>query len=271
MANPAVTLADTATKLDESHRDSILICASHGGVYAAYLVARHGCRAAIFSDAGVGKDDAGIAGLEYCDRLGMAATAVSVMTARIGDADDTAARGVISYVNATARALGCRIGMTTPEAAAILTDAPKPTGTPPAYEESRKVLHDRPGRPRVVCIDSASLVRPQDAGQIVVTGSHGGLVGGAAEAALRVNALLAMFNDAGIGIDDAGVTRLPALDARGIAAVTVAAGSARIGDAASTLKEGVISRTNTTARAIGAHIGMTASALVEAVLYADSR
>lgn len=261
-----VTLADSATKLDDRHRDTVLVCASHGGVYAAYLAARHGCRAAIFSDAGVGKDDAGIAGLGYCDRLGMAAAAVSVMTARIGDVDDIWARGVISHVNATARALGCEEGMSTAIAAQTLTAAPRAHHSPPPYEESRKIFRAHPGEPRVICIDSASLVCPEDAGQIVITGSHGGLVGGAPEMALRTDALLAVFNDAGVGIDNAGTTRLPALDKRGIAAATVAADSARIGDAVSTLNEGVISRVNATAQAFGAHIGMTTRALIDMIL-----
>lgn len=265
-----VTLADSATKLDERHRDAVLVCASHGGVYAAYLVAKHGCRAAIFSDAGVGKDDAGIAGLDYCDRLGMAAATVSVMTARIGDVGDIWARGVISHVNAAARALGCEVGMSTAVTAERMTAAPRMRSTPPVYEESRKVMSARPGEPRVICIDSASLVRPEDAGQIVVTGSHGGLVGGAPEAALRADALLAIFNDAGIGIDHAGTTRLPALDERGVAAATVAADSARIGDAVSTLNEGVLSRVNATAQALGAHIGMTAHTLVDMILNAPA-
>ena len=50
-----------------------------------------------------------------------------------------------------------------------------------------------------------------------------------------------------IGIDEAGVSRLPALDARGIAAATVSAAGARIGDARSTYEDGVLSRVNTRA------------------------
>jgi len=68
----------------------------------------------------------------------------------------------------------------------------------------------------------------------------------------------ALFNDAGIGIDEAGVTRLPALDARGIAAATVAAASARIGDARSTYEDGILSRVNRRAAALGIAPGMTA-------------
>ena len=68
----------------------------------------------------------------------------------------------------------------------------------------------------------------------------------------------AFYNDAGIGIDEAGVSRLPALDRRGIAAATVAAESARIGDARSSYEDGVLSRVNSCAGALGLRPRMTA-------------
>ena len=111
--------------------------------------------------------------------------------------------------------------------------------------------------------DSASLVGPDDAGRIVITGSHGGLVGGDPARALKTEAALAVFNDAGGGIEDAGVTRLPALDVRGIAAVTVSHGSARIGDAASAWKTGAISHANGAAAALGAQPGETLRAWID--------
>ena len=117
-----------------------------------------------------------------------------------------------------------------------------------------------------MCIrDSASAVGPEHAGTIVVTGSHGGLLGGQPAAALKYDALAALFNDAGIGIDEAGVTRLPALDARGIAAATVAAASARIGDARSTYEDGIVSRVNAHAAALGIAPGVSAREFVAAL------
>ena len=105
----------------------------------------------------------------------------------------------------------------------------------------------------MVLVDSASLVSAEvDRGAIVVTGSHGGLVGGDPAAALRTEAFAAVFHDAGIGIDQAGIGRLPTLDDRGIAAATVAAASARIGEARSTLDDGVLSAVNATAAGTGA-------------------
>jgi hypothetical protein len=93
--------------------------------------------------------------------------------------------------------------------------------------------------PRVWALDSASLVTAADAGGVIVTGSHGGLVGGLPTRALKVPG------------DGAGYTTLPALDARGVAAATVASSSARIGDGLSSYEDGVLSAVNKTAASVG--------------------
>ncbi len=63
---------------------------------------------------------------------------------------------------------------------------------------------------------------------------------------------LVVFNDAGVGLDDAGIAALAPLQAAGIAACTVGHRSARIGEATSTLTSGVISHANAAAVALGA-------------------
>lgn len=91
-------------------------------------------------------------------------------------------------------------------------------------------------------------------GQVVVSGSHGGLSAG--RFAIEAQVSLVVFNDAGVGLDNAGVAALPLLQAQGIAACTVAHSSARIGEAASTWATGVISHANEAAVALGARVGM---------------
>src|SRR5882762_4259529 len=142
------------------------------------------------------------------------------------------------------------------EAAAALQQA-LPAGhvPPPAIEGAFLLVRETPP---VWALDSASLVAPEHHDAIVVTGSHGGLLGGRPETALKYDVRAAFYNDAGIGIDEAGVSRLPALDQRGIAAATVSAASARIGDARSTYEEGILSRVNTSAAALGLAPGMPA-------------
>jgi hypothetical protein len=228
-------------------------------------------RAVILNDAGVGKDEAGVAGLAYLDEFGMAAATIGYDTARIGDGRDMAARGVLSRVNAAAARVGCAPGMSCAEAARRLVAAPLPTTVPDPLAETRHVVRAEPGEPVVSALDSAALVGQQDVGQIVITGSHGGLLGGRPETALKADCRAALFNDAGIGIDGAGVTRLPALDARGIAAATVAADSARIGDGRSAWESGIISHVNEHAAACGGASGMTVAQLVACLIAGRAR
>jgi hypothetical protein len=261
-----ILLADSVNYLGPEARGAVVVASSHGGIYAAYKAAASGARAVILNDAGVGREAAGIACLSYCERLGMAAAVVSHTSARIGEATDMLRRGVISHANALARVVGCVTGTACAQAAIRLKAAPLPSGKPPAYEETRFIISEKPGRPRVVCIDSASLVKAEDAGQIVITGSHGGLIGGRRVKAFNVDALVAIFNDAGVGIDQAGIGRLGPLDERAIAAATVAHTSARIGDARSTYHEGIISHANQRAVILGALCGMSVRDFVERVL-----
>ncbi|MCX5818936.1 MAG: hypothetical protein NT047_03345 [Deltaproteobacteria bacterium] len=258
-----ILLADSVNYLNSTAQGKVAIASSHGGIYAAYKAAASSARAIILNDAGVGREDAGIACLDYCERIGMAAAVVSNASARIGDVADMFRRGIISHANRFAKAVGCTPGTACAHAAVCLKRAPLPIGTPPAYEETRFLISE--GRPRVVCIDSASLVKPEDAGQIVITGSHGGLMGGVREKAFNVQALVAIFNDAGVGIDQAGLGRLGALDERGIASVTVANTSARIGDSRSTYNDGIISHANQHAIRLGASRGITVKDFVERV------
>jgi hypothetical protein len=101
--------------------------------------------------------------------------------------------------------------------------------------------------PRVV--DSITELGPADAGCIAVSGSHGGL--NSARFAAAARPLLAVFNDAGLGKDGAGIAGLAWLQAQGIAACAVSHASARIGDARSTLADGIISHCNARAAALG--------------------
>lgn len=265
MSDPELLVIDSVTRMDESYRGKVLVAGSHGGVYAAYLAALGRLRGVILNDAGVGKESAGIGGLAYLDEAGIAAATISHASARIGDGQDMLARGVISHVNRLAAALGCTPGMTCAACARLLMKAAVPQQDPPPKRESRFRLRARPGEPEVWGIDSASLVTPDDKDKILIIGSHGQLLGNRAETALKYDAVAAVYNDAGNGIDGAGTSRLPALDARGIAAATVAHDSARIGDARSSWDGGVITHVNKTAAKMGGKPGLSAQAFVDAI------
>ena len=264
MTHEGIHLASTVTKLGLECAGLVVVGGSHGGAYPGYLAARACACAVILNDAGIGRDDAGIGSLAYCDALGMAAATVSNASARIGDAEDTLSSGILSRVNETARAVGCEPGMPCTDAALALRRA-SPPRVAPEYAEARHVVGKNPAGLHLVCVDSISLVAEEDDGQIVISGSHGGLVAGPSSVAIRVDAAAAFFNDAGIGKDGAGISRLPVLDERGIAGVTVGAMSARIGDGRSTCEDGVVSRVNETARAAGIEPGMPAREAVDLI------
>jgi hypothetical protein len=260
---PLIRLAHTLTKLSECE-GSVVVTGSHGGLYCGRLAIEERLRAVIFNDAGVGLDGAGIAALDLLAERGIAAAAASHRSCRIGDAEDMMDRGIISYANSFAVACKVVAGLDCATAAEWLIGAGLRDADPPDATESR--LSERPpGACRsLVFVDSASLVDAEaDRGAVIVTGSHGALVGGDPKMALRVDGYAAAFNDAGIGIDRAGLGRLRVLDERGIAAITVAAMSARIGEARSTF-EGRISAANDTARRLGAREGMRAKDVLSA-------
>ena len=255
-----IVIADSITRVGPEAAGTVVVNASHGGVYAAYLAAKLHVAAAIFNDAGVGRERAGIGGLDYLEKLGIPAATVGHDTARIGDGADMMAHGVVGHANGLAASLGVSPGQSCRDAATRLQQARPTDRAPPEALEAAFLLISE--RPQVWALDSASLVLPEHKDAIVVTGSHGGLLGGRSETALKYDALGALYNDAGIGKDEAGISRLPALDVRGIAAATVSAASARIGEARSTYEDGTISRVNARSAALGLREGINAREFV---------
>lgn len=255
---------DSITLLPPQAHDTAVIAASHCGVYSARCAIAAGLSGVILHDAGVGREQAGIAGLRELDRHSLAAAAISHRSARIGDGMDCHTRGIISFVNESASRLRVSVGQHAAEALALLNAAvsrqrPQPTLQP---VESRRLIA-RIGGVAIVALDSSSLVTLADSSTIVMTGSHGGLLGGRAKSAIKHRVLAAAYNDADLGIDEAGVSRLAALNALGVCAFTVSAWSARIGDGLSTYEDGFVTWANSKARDCGAEPGLAAHRLVE--------
>jgi len=241
---------DSVTQLD-GDTDSVVVAASHGGEYAGYLAADAGARGVVLNDAGGGKEGAGHGSLPLLDAVGLAAATVGHDSARIGDGTDAIRNGVITRVNDAAADLGCRIGDDALDCATSLRDGTPPDSVPD-HGTARYRLRD--GDTPVWGMDSLSLIRPEDAGCVVVTGSHGARLAGEDESYVRTDVAGAVFNDAGGGTDDAGTSRLPMLAEHGVPAATVAADSARIGDGRETW-QGTLSAVNAPARALGASPG----------------
>jgi hypothetical protein len=267
---PKIVL-DSVTHLQPEHRGTAALCASHGGSYSGYYAATKGVSAVIFNDAGIGREQAGVGGVRMLESLGVPAAAVSGKTARIGDGKDNLARGILSFVNGRAGQLGLTVGMTCAEGLDRLAAAAlKPAGEPPKLDEHRFEIPGAAGV-KVIVMDSISLVQPQDAGQIIVTASHGACPGGKPEMAVKYPVFAAITNDADRGIDDAGISRLPAMNERGIAGACLSAFSARIGDGRSMYEHGYVSALNAVAEKYGGRIGQSCREFVEAMVAAKAK
>jgi hypothetical protein len=94
--------------------DAGIVSGSHGGRSAAGFVLDHPHKpyAVFFNDAGIGKDRAGIVGLDLLQNIGVACCAYAHESARIGEAADGLAHGVITHCNARAAQLGLSPGLT---------------------------------------------------------------------------------------------------------------------------------------------------------------
>jgi hypothetical protein len=111
MARSELLLVDSITEAIGPGAGKLVVSGSHGGISAGRFAVQAGVRLAVFNDAGVGRDDAGIAALSWLQQHGIAGCTVSHESARIGEARSTLDDGVISHVNDFAAALGARPGL----------------------------------------------------------------------------------------------------------------------------------------------------------------
>lgn len=102
---------------------------------------------------------------------------------------------------------------------------------------------------RSICIYD-SITQPEHVdGATIIAGSHGGI--SSARYAAQLGSTGVVFNDAGIGKDEAGIESLPYLDEIGCPAATVDYRTARIGDGVDMAKHGSIRHVNDTAADAG--------------------
>lgn len=241
-----------------------MVVGSFAGAPSLGFALEIGVRGLIAHDAGVGRDGAGVSGLALADRLGVPAAAVAGASARIGDGDSVYSDGIVSHANVLATALGIVIGEKAAGAARAMLAAPPgmPARERIVDRRQRIVLETTGGR--VVLVDSMLFAGPENRDDVMCAGSHGGRVNMAR--ALEIRPRGALFSDAGGAREGSGVNGLPLLDVADVAAATVDAMRARIGDPASTWADGVISAVNEAARHAGVVAGQTAQAAARAML-----
>ena len=109
--------------MDESTKGDVFVDGSHCGINVGEMTIHSGVGAMIGNDAGMGKNNAGIAALKMCDEQGIPAAAVAAMSAKIGSGMSTYEQGQISVINEAAKKLGVSAGMSAREAADKLLEA----------------------------------------------------------------------------------------------------------------------------------------------------
>ena len=126
MRDRKLIIADSVTAVNDQNRGDVLVCGSHCGANVGQIAAANKIGAMIGNDAGLGKDNAGIAGLAICDAHGIPAAAVASMSAVIGSGVSSYEEGEVSAVNSLAAGLGVSAGMPAKHAAERFLEALAP-------------------------------------------------------------------------------------------------------------------------------------------------
>lgn len=129
LTDTGLLLVDSITEAIGPGAGRLVVSGSHGGISAGRFAVQAGVQLAVFNDAGVGRDGAGIAALAWLQRHDIASCTVAHHSARIGEAQSTLDDGVISHVNGAAEALGARPGLRLKDWLATL-NAPKASASP---------------------------------------------------------------------------------------------------------------------------------------------
>lgn len=234
----------------------VIVVGSYCGTRILAPMFARGVKAVIATDAGIGKDDAGISGLKHGEEIGVPVATIAAMSAETSNGRSTLL-GEISRANALARALGVAPGMVAYEAAARLAKAStgKPIPTPLGAEEAPVVVEET-ARGRIWATPGSTAIKEKIPNDVFCSGSNSSRV--FSDGALRITAKGAIANDSGIAKNNTAVEGVKLLGERGIPAAAAATMSARLGEGLSTWNDGVISVLNPIAAARGVKVGMSA-------------
>lgn len=233
----------------------VLICGSHGAPCATQLAVWARPRGLFCHDAGIGKEDGGVAGLRLLQEYLIPGAMVDGASAPISDGRDMYENGVLSRVNQAAERMGLRPGMPTKDAAMRLLERSQ-VPDPPV---KRQLLLASGPQGSVFGLDTIKYADRRIEGGVLCMGSHAARAMADYVDDLGFRLAGVITNDAGIGKNGEGIAGLGSLDAVDTPAAAVSCGSARVGSARSTYFEGIVSACNATAEATGIGVGMTAA------------
>jgi hypothetical protein len=257
-ASGRIVAFDSSSYLDQhpTGPTDVIVVGSYCGTRILAPMFTRGVKAVIATDAGIGKDDAGISGLKHGEQIGVPVATIAVMSAETSNGRSTLL-GEISRANAQARALGVAPGMVAYEAAARLAaaSAGKPIATQLGVEEAPVVVEET-AKGRIWATPGTTAIKSQIPNDVICSGANSSRV--FSDGVLRIAAKGAIANDAGIAKNNTGVEGVKLLGERGIPAAAAATMSARLGEGLSTWNEGVISVVNPVAATRGVKVGMSA-------------
>jgi uncharacterized protein YunC (DUF1805 family) len=241
----------------KTHPNDVIVVGSYCGTRILAPMFTRGVKAVIATDAGIGKDNAGISGLLHGETIGVPVATIAAMSAETSNGRETLLIGRISRANKQAQALGVEIGMVAYEAAARLAKAPagKSIPTPLGNEETPKVV-DKVGNGRVWASPGTTAITEKIPGDVVCSGANSSRV--SSDGILRMGAKGSIANDAGIARNNTAVEGVALLAEKGIPSAAVATLSARLGEGFSTWNDGLISVLNAPAAKLGVKAGMPA-------------
>ena len=263
-----VVLLDSLGDIHTDNIYPILVCGSHCGDNGTFARKLKNCavQAVFLNNAGIGKNNAGISGLGFYDAANIMACAVSHNSAEIGVSQDTWENGIITHLSLQAEAAGIQKGDSVQEAVAKISklttqrESEFENAIPASATENqpaalKKYTQTQINGVSITVVDSITFQGADNAGDILVCGSHGGVSAGHYAEKLQLKA--AFFNDAGIGKNNAGIKSLDSLSDLGILACTVDCMSAEIFNAEDALENGIISVCNQLAKDKNICEGMT--------------
>ncbi|MEA2989046.1 MAG: hypothetical protein QOG83_1757 [Alphaproteobacteria bacterium] len=242
----------------------VVVIGSYCGTRVLAPIFSRGVKAVIATDAGIGKDDAGISGLKHGETIGVPVAAIAAMSAETSNGRSTLL-GAISRANAQARALGVTPGMVAYEAAALLARAPAGRSIPTALGvEEAPVVVEETAKGRIWATPGSTAIKEKIPNDVFCSGANSSRV--MSDGALRMAAKGAIANDAGIAKNNTAVEGVAILGEKGIPAASVATLSARLAEGLSTWNDGIISVVNDAAARRGVKVGMTAKAAARLML-----
>jgi hypothetical protein len=265
-ASGRIVAFDSSTYMAQNPTDQndVVAIGSYCGTRVLQPIFARGVRAVIATDAGIGKDEAGISGMKSGQKIGVPVAAIAAMSAETSNGRATLL-GTISRVNTLAQSFGVKPGMVAYEAAMLLMKAPpgKPTTIPRGAEE-KPIVVETTAKGRIWATPGTTAIREKIPNDVICSGANSSRV--MSDGVFRMGAKGAIANDAGIAKNNTAVEGVKLLGEKGIPAASVSTMTARLGEGLSTWNDGVISVVNAIAAARGVKVGMTAKTAAKLML-----